>query len=122
MIEVKGLYKRFGEKTVLNGINLSIQKGEKVCIVGPSGGGKSTLLRCLNLLETPTEGEIIFEGNNITDAKVNINLLRRKMGMVFQHFNLFPHLTVLKNITLAPVTLGLKTEEEATAQAYKLLA
>jgi ABC-type polar amino acid transport system ATPase subunit len=105
----------------LDGINERIQKGEKVVVVGPSGSGKSTFLRCLNLLEQPTGGDIIFEGQNITDPKTNINLLRRKMGMVFQQFNLFPHLTVQRNITLAPVTLGLCTQREADEKAMALL-
>ncbi len=121
MIETKNLKKAFGEHVVLNGINENIQKGEKVVIIGPSGSGKSTFLRCLNLLETPTEGEVWFEGNNITDPKTDINKLRQKMGMVFQQFNLFPHLTVQKNITLAPVKLGLMTQEEADKKAKELL-
>lgn len=121
MIEVKNLEKHFGEVAVLNNISETIQQGEKVVIVGPSGSGKSTFLRCLNLLEQPSSGEIWFEGNNITDKKVNINRLRQKMGMVFQHFNLFPHLTVLQNITLAPITLKLQTKEEAEANAKRLL-
>lgn len=121
MIEVKSLYKAFGENHVLNNISETIKQGEKVVIVGPSGSGKSTFLRCLNLLEQPTGGEIWFEGKNITDKKTNIDSLRQKMGMVFQHFNLFPHLTVLKNITLAPITLKLQTKEEAEANASRLL-
>lgn len=121
MIVTKNLKKSFGSHVVLNGINETIQKGEKVVIIGPSGSGKSTFLRCLNLLETPTEGEIWFEGNNITDPKTDINKLRQKMGMVFQQFNLFPHLTVQKNITLAPVKLGLMTQEEADKRAKELL-
>ena len=104
-----------------NDCSLTIQKGEVVAILGPSGSGKSTLLRCLNLLEVPTTGHIYFNDVDITDKKVDINLHRRKMGMVFQHFNLFPHMTVLKNITLAPVQLKLKTQAEAEAQAKKLL-
>lgn len=106
---------------VLNGITQNIQKGEKVVVIGPSGSGKSTFLRCLNLLEQPTDGEIWFENNNITDPKCNINKLRQKMGMVFQQFNLFPHLTVQQNITLAPVKLKLMTQEEADQKAIKLL-
>ena len=106
---------------VLNGIDETIEKGEKVVVIGPSGSGKSTFLRCLNLLEMPTEGEIWFEGNNLTDKKNNINLIRRKMGMVFQQFNLFPHLTVKENITLSPITLGLMTKEEADQRAMELL-
>jgi polar amino acid transport system ATP-binding protein len=110
-----------GDLAVLKGIDQTIAKGEKVVVVGPSGSGKSTFLRCLNLLEQPTGGEIWFEGTQINRPDCNINLLRRKMGMVFQHFNLFPHLTVLSNITLAPVTLKLKTQEEAVNQAMQLL-
>lgn len=121
MIDIKNLTKSFGSTKVLNGISTTIQKGEKVVIVGPSGSGKSTFLRCLNLLEEPTSGEVWFENQNITDKKCDIDLLRTKMGMVFQHFNLFPHLTVLQNITLAPVALKLKTKEEATADAMRLL-
>jgi ABC-type polar amino acid transport system ATPase subunit len=121
VIVTKNLKKTFGDHVVLNGIDETIQKGEKVVIIGPSGSGKSTFLRCLNLLETPTEGEIWFEGNNITDSKTDINKLRQKMGMVFQQFNLFPHLTVQKNITLAPVKLGLMTQEEADKKAKELL-
>ncbi|WP_281532950.1 amino acid ABC transporter ATP-binding protein [Anaerocolumna aminovalerica] len=121
MIVTKNLKKTFGDHVVLNGIDETIQKGEKVVIIGPSGSGKSTFLRCLNLLESPTEGEIWFEGNNITDSKTDINKLRQKMGMVFQQFNLFPHLTVQKNITLAPVKLGLMTQEEADKKAKELL-
>lgn len=121
MIVVKNLKKAFGSLTVLNGIDETIQKGEKVVVIGPSGSGKSTFLRCLNLLEVPTDGEIWFEGNNITDKKTNINKLRTKMGMVFQQFNLFPHLTVLENITLAPVKLGILTNEEAVQKAMELL-
>ncbi len=121
MIDVCNLSKAFGDHLVLDGINERIEKGEKVVIVGPSGSGKSTFLRCLNLLEQPTGGEIFFEGQNITDPKTNINLIRRKMGMVFQQFNLFPHLTVKKNITLAPVTLGICSQQEADEKAMALL-
>jgi ABC-type polar amino acid transport system ATPase subunit len=121
VIEVKNLDKHFGANHVLNDITETIQQGEKVVIVGPSGSGKSTFLRCLNLLETPTGGEIWFEESNITDKKTNINQLRQKMGMVFQHFNLFPHLTILQNITLAPITLKLQTKAEAEANAKRLL-
>jgi ABC-type polar amino acid transport system ATPase subunit len=121
VIDVCNLSKAFGDHLVLDGINERIEKGEKVVVVGPSGSGKSTFLRCLNLLEQPTGGDIIFEGQNITDPKTNINLLRRKMGMVFQQFNLFPHLTVQRNITLAPVTLGLCTQREADEKAMALL-
>ena len=122
MINVKDLHKSFDDLHILKGINETIEKGEKVVIVGPSGSGKSTFLRCLNLLETPTSGDIFFEGTNITKASTKeVNLLRQKMGMVFQHFNLFPHLTIKKNITLAPVKLGLMTKEEADATADRLL-
>lgn len=121
MITVKNLIKDFGSQRVLNNISEHFEQGEKVVIIGPSGSGKSTFLRCLNLLETPTSGQIIFEGQDITDAKTDINLLRRKMGMVFQQFNLFPHLTVLENITLAPVKLKMYSEDEAEEKAYKLL-
>ena len=121
MIEAKNLVKKFGDHTVLNGITETIHQGEKVVIIGPSGSGKSTFLRCLNLLEVPTEGEIWFEGNNITSPKTNVNKLRQKMGMVFQQFNLFPHLTVKQNITLAPVKLGLMSQEEADKKAVELL-
>ena len=103
MIEVRDLKKSFGEKQVLRGINENIQQGEKVVVIGPSGSGKSTFLRCLNLLEQPDSGEIYFEGNLITDPKTDINRIRQKMGMVFQNVNLFPHLWVLKNLTLAPM-------------------
>ncbi len=121
MISIKGLHKSFGKNMILNGIDEHIEQGEKIVIIGPSGSGKSTFLRCLNLLEKPTKGEIIFEGKNITSKECNINLIRRKMGMVFQQFNLFPHLTVEQNISLAPIRLGLKTKSEAREQAEKLL-
>ncbi|MDF2539009.1 MAG: artM [Herbinix sp.] len=121
MIVTKNLKKSFGDHMVLNGINETIEKGEKVVVIGPSGSGKSTFLRCLNLLEMPTDGEIWFEGSNITDKKADINLIRRKMGMVFQQFNLFPHLSVKENITLAPVKLGVLTKEEADVRAMELL-
>jgi len=121
VITVKALDKYFGEKHVLKELNETIEKGEKVVIVGPSGSGKSTFLRCLNLLETPTSGEIWFEGNNITDPKCDIDALRRRMGMVFQHFNLFPHLSILQNITLAPTRLKLQTPQEAQQSALALL-
>lgn len=121
MIETKNLVKNFGDVAVLQGINETIKKGEKVVIIGPSGSGKSTFLRCLNLLETPSDGQIFFEGIDITDPKNNIDVLRQKMGMVFQHFNLFPHLTVLENIMLAPLTLKLSTKSEATKLGMDLL-
>ncbi len=121
MIEVKQLDMHFGDNHVLRGVTQTISQGEKVVIVGPSGSGKSTFLRCLNLLETPTGGEIWFEGNLINDKRADINRLRQKMGMVFQHFNLFPHLTILQNITLAPTMLKLKSKEEARSDALRLL-
>ena len=125
MISVKNLEKTFHtldcDLHVLKGINQEIEKGEKIVVVGPSGSGKSTFLRCLNLLETPTGGEIWFEGTQINKPGVNVDRLRQKMGMVFQHFNLFPHLSVKQNITLAPVCLKLKTQEEADKQAMQLL-
>ena len=123
LIEVRGLFKDFndGGIKVLNGIDYSIKRGEQVVVIGPSGGGKSTFLRCLNLLETPTSGSIYFNGEEITAPKCNINQVRKKMGMVFQHFNLFPHKTVLENLILAPVKLKLKTAEEAIARAKELL-
>ena len=121
MIVTKNLRKSFGSHEVLKGINQHIAKGEKVVIIGPSGSGKSTFLRCLNLLEEPTEGEIIFEGTTITDPSCDVNKLRQQMGMVFQQFNLFPHKTVLENITLAPVKVKGVAPEEAEAQARKLL-
>ena len=121
LISVKGLHKKFGSNHVLRGIDETIARGEKVVIIGPSGSGKSTFLRCLNLLEQPTSGDIIFDGQVITDPKCNVNLVRRKMGMVFQHFNLFPHLTIRENITLAPTMLKIKSKEEADADAERLL-
>ncbi len=121
MITVNNLQKSFGDNNVLRGIDLTIEKGEKVVVVGPSGSGKSTFLRCLNLLEVPTGGEVWFEGENITAPNADINLLRRKMGMVFQQFNLFPHLSILENIMLAPLKLKLKTQDEAKEQALRLL-
>ena len=122
MITVKNLCKTFGKLEVLRDINENIEQGEKVVIVGPSGSGKSTLLRCLNLLETPTSGEIWFEGKQINAPDCDINLVRRKMGMVFQHFHLFPHLTILENITLAPVKLKIMSKAEAAENARRLLA
>ena len=121
MIITKNLQKQFGDHVVLKGIDQHIKKGEKVVIVGPSGSGKSTFLRCLNLLEKPTGGEVWFEGNDLTNPKCDINTIRQKMGMVFQQFNLFPHLSVLENITLAPVRLKLQTKEEAEERAMQLL-
>lgn len=122
MISVSNLKKSFGDLVVLDGITETIEKGEKVVVIGPSGSGKSTFLRCLNLLEQPTSGVIEFEGRDITHAKGReLNSVRMKMGMVFQHFNLFPHLTVKKNITLAPVRLGLMKQPEADKKAMELL-
>lgn len=121
MIDVKNLSKSFGDLEVLKGVSQHISKGERVVLIGPSGSGKSTFLRCLNLLETPTGGEIIFEGQSITDDKCDINKIRQKMGMVFQHFNLFPNMTILKNITLAPVRTGLMNKEQAEKKARELL-
>ena len=121
MITVSNLCKSFGGLEVLKGVNVEIDKGDVICVIGPSGSGKSTFLRCLNLLEVPTGGQILFNGVDITDKSCNINLHRQKMGMVFQHFNLFPHMTILRNMTLAPVKLLHKSQEEADAQALKLL-
>ena len=121
MIDVKNLTKNFGDLEVLRGVNQHIGKGERVVLIGPSGSGKSTFLRCLNLLETPSGGEIIFEGQSITDEKCDINKIRQRMGMVFQHFNLFPNMTILKNITLAPVRTGLMTRVQAEKEARELL-
>jgi len=123
VITTKNLCKSFDENThVLKGISETINKGEKVVVIGPSGSGKSTFLRCLNLLETPTQGEIWFEGENITDPKCDIQKIRQKMGMVFQQFNLFPHMTVLQNITFAPVKLGLMNQQDAEKKARELLS
>ena len=123
LIRVSGLCKHFagGDVKALNGVSAEIRKGEVVVVIGPSGSGKSTFLRCLNLLETPTKGSITFDGTEITDPKVDINLVRRQMGMVFQHFNLFPNMTIRKNITLAPVQTGLMKQAEADETASTLL-
>lgn len=121
MITVKNLQKTFEELQVLKGIDQEIRDGEQVVIIGPSGSGKSTFLRCLNLLEKPTGGQIFFDGEDITAPTVNINKIRQKMGMVFQQFNLFPHRTVLENITLAPISLKLMSKDEAKDKAYTLL-
>ena len=121
MIDVKDLHKSFGPVEVLKGINEHIDRGEKVVVIGPSGSGKSTFLRCLNLLEEPSSGQIVFNGTVITDPKVDINRMRQKMGMVFQHFNLFHNLTILDNMTLAPVKLKLKSKAEAEEEAHALL-
>ena len=121
LLEVKDLHKSFGDNEVLKGIDQQIKKGEVVVVIGPSGSGKSTFLRCLNRLEEPTGGEVIFEGRNICDKGADINLLRQKMGMVFQQFNLFNHLTILENITIGPKLVKNSSDEEARAQAMKLL-
>lgn len=121
MIIVKDLHKKFDKLHVLKGINQEVKKGEVVVVIGPSGSGKSTYLRCVNLLEEPTQGEILIEGESLTQPKVNINRIRQKVGMVFQQFNLFPHLTILENITLAPMKLRGLSEEKATELAKKLL-
>ena len=121
MIDVKHLSKSFGDHLVLNDISEHISAGEKVVVIGPSGSGKSTFLRCLNLLEIPTKGEIVFDGQSVTDPKADIDAIRRQMGMVFQHFNLFPNMTIRKNITLAPVRTGLMKQAEAHDTASALL-
>ena len=121
MIKVSGLKKSFGDLKVLKGIDQHVRKGEKIVLIGPSGSGKSTFLRCLNLLETPTEREILIEGESITAPKTNVNKLREKMGMVFQHFNLFPHLSVIENITLAPIKVKKKNASDANKKAIELL-
>lgn len=120
-ILVEHLVKKYDEHTVLNDINVSIKKGDVVCIIGPSGSGKSTFLRCLNQLEEITSGNIIIDGTNLTDKNTNINKVRQHIGMVFQHFNLFPHLTILENVTLAPVDLGKLSKDEAEKKAVSLL-
>ena len=120
-LTVKDLHLSFGALDILKGVNLSVSKGEKIVIIGPSGAGKSTFLRCLNRLEEAKSGHIVFDGVDIMDKKTDINRVRSRMGMVFQHFNLFPHLTVLENITLAPVTLKLMNEAQAEEKAYALL-
>ena len=121
MIEVKDLQKSFGDLQVLKGITTTIEKGERVVVIGPSGGGKSTFLRCLNLLEEPTGGKVIFEGEDLTDPNADVDMARRRIGMVFQHFNLFPHLTIMQNITLAPVHLKMKTQAQAEEEGRRLL-
>lgn len=121
MIEVRDLHKSFGELQVLKGINQTIESGEVVAVIGPSGSGKSTFLRCLNLLEVPDSGEILIDGASITDEDADVDRIRRKMGMVFQQFNLFPHLTVTENLTLAPLTQKLKSSVEARKKALELL-
>lgn len=121
LIEVKDLKINFGSLNVLKNVSINIKEGEKIVVIGPSGSGKSTFLRCLNRLENPTGGHIIFDNMDLTSPKINLDICRQKMGMVFQHFNLFPHLTVTENITLAPVALKLKSKEEAIAEANELL-
>lgn len=121
MIDVKNLHKAYGDHEVLKGVNEHIEKGEKVVVIGPSGSGKSTFLRCLNLLEEPTSGEIIFEGQNITSKQTDINLVRRRMGMVFQQFNLFPHMSVLRNVTLAAIKVHHWSKDRAETRAMELL-
>lgn len=121
MLEIKNLTKKFGSLLVLDDITETIDRGEKIVIIGPSGGGKSTFLRCLNLLEVPTSGKIFFEGTDITDKKTDINKIRRKMSMVFQHFNLFPHKNVIQNLTIAPLTLKMMQKDEAEEKARALL-
>ena len=122
MIKINNLHKSFGENQVLKGISEQINKGEVVSVIGPSGSGKSTFLRCINLLEQPTQGDIFIDGQSITAAGACVDKLRQKVGMVFQNFNLFPHKTVMQNITLAPVKLGLMSQVEADRQAVELLA
>lgn len=121
MIKIENLHKSFGNNEVLKGISKEIKKGEVVAIIGPSGSGKSTFLRCINLLEIPTQGDVFVEGENLTDKKTNIDKIRQRVGMVFQHFNLFPHKTVIENLTLAPMKLKGKSSTEATEKALELL-
>ena len=121
MINVVNLEKHFGGENVLNGINTEISKGDVVCVIGPSGSGKSTFLRCLNMLEKPTGGKIIFEGDDLTDKHIDLNAHRQKMGMVFQQFNLFPHMTIMENLTCAPVLLKKRTKQQAQEKALELL-
>ena len=121
MIDVKNLHKYFGSLEVLKGIDCHIDKGECVCVIGPSGSGKSTFLRCLNLLETPTKGDIVIDDMHLTEKNFNVDAMRKRVGMVFQHFNLFPHLTILENVTLAPIRHKMMTEEQAKEKAMELL-
>lgn len=121
IIDVKDLHKNYGQTEVIKGVDMTVRKGEVICIIGPSGAGKSTILRCLNGLEQATGGKIVVNGHDLTDSHVNIDQVREQVGMVFQHFNLFPHLTVKKNITLAPVRLGLMKQPEADKKAMELL-
>ena len=121
MIDVKNLHKYFGSLEVLKGIDCHIDKGECVCVIGPSGSGKSTFLRCLNLLETPTKGDIVIDDMHLTEKDFDVDAMRKRVGMVFQHFNLFPHLTILENVTLAPIRHKMMTEEQAKVKAMELL-
>lgn len=121
MIDVKNLHKYFGSLEVLKGIDCHIDKGECVCVIGPSGSGKSTFLRCLNLLETPTKGDIVIDDMHLTEKDFDVDTMRKRVGMVFQHFNLFPHLTILENVTLAPIRHKMMTEEQAKEKAMELL-
>ena len=121
MIDVKNLHKYFGSLEVLKGIDCHIDKGECVCVIGPSGSGKSTFLRCLNLLETPTKGDIVIDDMHLTEKDFDVDAMRKRVGMVFQHFNLFPHLTILENVTLAPIRHKMMTEEQAKQKAMELL-
>lgn len=121
MIDVKNLHKYFGSLEVLKGIDWHIDKGECVCVIGPSGSGKSTFLRCLNLLETPTKGDIVIDDMHLTEKDFDVDAMRKRVGMVFQHFNLFPHLTILENVTLAPIRHKMMTEEQAKEKAMELL-
>ena len=121
MIDVKNLHKYFGSLEVLKGIDCHIDKGECVCVIGPSGSGKSTFLRCLNLLETPTKGDIVIDDMHLTEKNFDVDAMRKRVGMVFQHFNLFPHLTILENVTLAPLRHKMMTEEQAKEKAMELL-
>ena len=121
MIDVKNLHKYFGSLEVLKGIDCHIDKGECVCVIGPSGSGKSTFLRCLNLLETPTKGDIVIDDMHLTEKDFDVDAIRKRVGMVFQHFNLFPHLTILENVTLAPIRHKMMTEEQAKEKAMELL-
>lgn len=121
MIDVKNLHKYFGCLEVLKGIDCHIDKGECVCVIGPSGSGKSTFLRCLNLLETPTKGDIVIDDMHLTEKDFDVDAMRKRVGMVFQHFNLFPHLTILENVTLAPIRHKMMTEEQAKEKAMELL-
>ena len=121
MIDVKNLHKYFGSLEVLKGIDCHIDKGECVCVIGPSGSGKSTFLRCLNLLETPTKGDIVIDDMHLTEKNFDVDAMRKRVGMVFQHFNLFPHLTILENVTLAPIRHKMMTEEQAKEKTMELL-